>query len=90
LNRTNDRLPAGFDVDLPDAHITWTIATNALERINELRYDGGALQSVSEIDITVLYLCRWDPRRLRKAIVSCVGYINDEAAEDGFESILRL
>jgi hypothetical protein len=30
LNRTNDRLSARFDLDVPDADIPWMIAANAL------------------------------------------------------------
>jgi hypothetical protein len=90
LNRTDDRLSARFDLDVPDADIRWMIAAKALERIDELGYDRCALQSMTEIYIPVLYLCRRNSCRLRKTVVSCVGYINDEAPEDGFESILRL
>lgn len=43
LNRTNDRLSARFDLDVPDADIPWMIAAKALERIDELGYDRCAL-----------------------------------------------
>jgi hypothetical protein len=43
LNRTNDRLSARFDPDVPDADIPWMIAAKALERIDELGYDRCAL-----------------------------------------------
>jgi hypothetical protein len=38
LHRTHDRLPARFNVDIPDVHSAWTISLNTLLRINELRY----------------------------------------------------
>jgi hypothetical protein len=63
LNSTDDCLPAGFDVDLPDAHIARTVAPEALERINELRYDGGPLEGVPEIYVTVLQRVRLNSRR---------------------------
>lgn len=43
IDRTNGRLSARFDLDVPDADIPWMIAAKALERIDELGYDRCAL-----------------------------------------------
>lgn len=90
LNASHDGLSTRFNIDVTDAHVSWAVATNALERIDELRYDSGPLQSLPKIDVAVLYFLRWNSRSLRKAIVSCVGDSNDEARQHQFEGVLRL
>jgi hypothetical protein len=47
-------LPARFDVDIPDVHTAGTTAPNTLERINELRNHGRALERVPEVNVPML------------------------------------
>jgi hypothetical protein len=54
LNRTYDRLPARFDVDIPDVHTAGTISPNTLERIDELRNHRRTLEGVPEVKVPML------------------------------------